>query len=94
MEYIIDAKLFATLPEEEKVMWHSHKYEVKGGLIVAPGIPAMAEHHLMEEIIDTYGKTFHFWQVDKGDKLPLGPPKLMMVITGSPFPVSCCFGGQ
>ena len=26
---------------------------------------------------DTYGKTWHFWQVDKGDPLPYGPAQLM-----------------
>lgn len=31
----------------------------------------------MEEIIPLYGKTFHFWQVDRGDAVPLGIPQLM-----------------
>lgn len=31
----------------------------------------------MEEIIPLYGKTFHFWQVDRGDTVPLGMPQLM-----------------
>jgi hypothetical protein len=30
---------------------------------------------------NTYGKTFHTWQVDRGDVLPLGPPQLMMSAT-------------
>ena len=32
-EYIISDKLFETLPEEEKVYWHSHKYEVQSGTL-------------------------------------------------------------
>ncbi len=28
-----------------------------------------------------YGKTYHFWQVDRGDKLPLGQAQLMMSLT-------------
>ena len=32
-EYIISAKLFEELPEEEKVYWHSHKYEVESGTL-------------------------------------------------------------
>ena len=32
-EYIISDKLFATLPEEEKVYWHSHKFEVQSGTL-------------------------------------------------------------
>ncbi len=26
----------------------------------------------MNEVIGLYGKTWHFWQVDKGAQLPLG----------------------
>ena len=35
----------------------------------------------MKVLIGTYGKTWHFWQVDRGDKLPLGIPQLMMAFT-------------
>ncbi|GLT90168.1 hypothetical protein SLE2022_081140 [Rubroshorea leprosula] len=35
----------------------------------------------MEKVCKTYGKVFHFWQVDKGDNLPLGLPQLMMAVT-------------
>ncbi len=28
----------------------------------------------MKKLINTYGKTFHTWQVDRGDTLPLGNP--------------------
>jgi len=78
VEYVISAKLFEGLDEEEKKYWHSHSYEVKSGVLSAPGIPMLMEHKLMENLEPTYGKTFHFWQVDKGDPLPLGPPQLMM----------------
>jgi hypothetical protein len=36
---------------------------------------------LLLQIAKTYGKAFHFWQFDKGDTLPIGPPQLMMAIT-------------
>lgn len=39
------------------------------------------EKDLMKVLIGTYGKTWHFWQVDRGDKLPLGIPQLMMGFT-------------
>ncbi len=29
----------------------------------------------------SYGKLYHFWQVDRGDELPLGPPLLMGSLT-------------
>jgi hypothetical protein len=81
IEYIISAKLFATLPEDEKKLWHSHVHEVKSGQLIAPRIPEIAEKELMEKLVGTYGKTWHTWQVDRGDKLPLGIPQLMMGFT-------------
>lgn len=41
----------------------------------------IAETEEMKEIVGLYGKTYHFWQVDRGDKLPLGGPELMMSFT-------------
>lgn len=35
----------------------------------------------MRKVVGLYGKTFHLWQVDRGDKLPLGMPMLMMSYT-------------
>uniref|UniRef100_A0A915EDK4 DUF1264-domain-containing protein n=1 Tax=Ditylenchus dipsaci TaxID=166011 RepID=A0A915EDK4_9BILA len=81
VEYIISAKLFLQLPEDEKKYWHSHAYEVKSGMLVAPGIPQIAEHIDMEKLVNTYGKTWHLWQVDRGDPLPYGPANLMMSFT-------------
>jgi hypothetical protein len=31
-----------------------------------------AEYEAMKGVVDLYGKTWHFWQVDRGDELPLG----------------------
>lgn len=81
VEYIISEAIFLQLPPEEKKLWHSHRYEVMSGLLLAPGLSAEAEAALMKELVSTYGKTWHLWQVDRGDKLPLGLPKLMMGFT-------------
>jgi hypothetical protein len=81
IEYIITPKLFQQLPAEEKTLWHSHKYEVKSGTLVAPGIPAIAEHELMEKLVSTYGKTIHTWHTDQDRTLPLGSPMIMMGFT-------------
>ncbi len=81
IEYIVSEKLFKTLPAEEKKLWHSHSYEVKSGTLIAPGIPDVAEHELMEELVSTYGKTFHTWHTDKDLQLPFGHPLLMMGFT-------------
>lgn len=81
VEYIISARLFESLPEEEKQLWHSHVYEVKSGTLIAPGLPQLAEHELMEKIVSTYGKTWHTWHTDQDKELPLGFPHLMMAFT-------------
>jgi hypothetical protein len=50
-----------------------------------PNVPnavwEIAETEEMKEVIGLYGKTYHFWQVDRGDTLPLGKPELMMSFT-------------
>ena len=81
VEYIVTKKLFETLPAEEKHLWHSHVHEVRSGTLIAPGIPEVAEHTLMEQLAGTYGKTWHTWHTDKHDELPLGTPMLMMGFT-------------
>lgn len=81
VEYIVSKKLFEMLPAEEKKLWHSHVYEVKSGMLVAPGIPEVAEHEFMEKMIGTYGKTWHTWHTDQQRTLPTGHPLLMMGFT-------------
>ncbi len=81
IEYIIDEKLFSNLSKKEKSMWHNHGYEVSSGQLIAPGIPATAEHALMKRLAHTYGKTWHTWHTDQDKTLPLGVPQLMMGFT-------------
>ena len=81
VEYIISGKLFNGLPPEEKKLWHSHRYEVMSGQLIAPGMADAAENQLMRDFVTTYGKAWYLWQVDRGDQLPLGLPKLMMAFT-------------
>ncbi|KAH7682963.1 Oil body-associated protein-like protein [Dioscorea alata] len=81
VEYIISPMLFLALPEEEKPLWHSHEYEVKSGVLFMPDLPLSVQRMDLEKVVKTYGKTFHFWQVDRGDALPLGLPSIMMALT-------------
>jgi len=81
IEYIITPKLFKMLSDEEKLLWHSHHYEVKSGSLIAPGIPDVAEHELMEKLVSTYGKTIHTWHTDQQRSLPVGSPMVMMGFT-------------
>ncbi|KAF8498352.1 DUF1264-domain-containing protein [Gautieria morchelliformis] len=88
IEYIVSEKVFSTLPENERVYWHSHKYEVESGLLqlhvksmVSGLVTDPAEKPAMLELQRTYGKTIHTWQIDTSPDLPLGPPSLMMSFT-------------
>lgn len=46
-----------------------------------PGVPGLIERQDLDKVCKTYGKTIHFWQVDRGDGLPLGLPQIMMALT-------------
>ncbi|KAI0458313.1 DUF1264-domain-containing protein [Xylaria acuta] len=89
IEYMITPKLYETLPAEERKLWHSHVYEVKSGMLIMPGptTPGLqqaweaAETQEMKHVVGLYGKVYHLWQTDRGDKLPLGEPKLMTSFT-------------
>jgi hypothetical protein len=81
VEYIVSRRLFQGLPSEERRLWHSHDYEVKSGTLVAPGVPESAEHEFMEQMVGTYGKTWHTWHTDRELSLPVGHPALMAGFT-------------
>lgn len=89
IEYMITPTLYETLPSEERKLWHSHVFEVQSGMLVMPGPtgPGLqqawetAETAEMQQVVYLYGKVFHLWQTDRGDKLPLGEPKLMTSFT-------------
>jgi hypothetical protein len=76
VEYIITDAIYQKLPDEEKKYYHPHRYEVIGGLLIAPGMPAAAEKGFMEKLITTWGKTWHTWP-DPKTALPMGEPMLM-----------------
>lgn len=87
VEYMVSPKLYESLPQEERRLWHSHVYEVKSGMLVMPNrsVPSaawdIAEKREMEQVITLYGKVYHLWQTDKGHRVPLGEPKLMTSYT-------------
>jgi hypothetical protein len=81
---MVSPRIFETLPEEERKLWHTHEFEVKSGMLIMPapaGVPKpvweAAETAEMQDVAPIYGKTYHFWQVDRGDVVPMGPPQLM-----------------
>jgi hypothetical protein len=81
IEYIVSERVFRSLPDDEKRLWHSHNYEVKSGELVAPRVPNVAEHAFMKDLVTTYGKTWHTWQIDRDKSFPFGILQLMMGFT-------------
>ena len=85
---MVPKHVYETLDSEEQKLWHSHEFEVSSGMLVLPK-PAVATHDewneaetaAMKEVAGLYGKTWHFWQIDRGDELPLGYPMLMGSLT-------------
>ena len=90
VEFMIPKEKYEQLDPEEQKLWHSHEFEVKSGMLVLP-YPTThkgngdkwdkLETEAMKEVVGLYGKLYHFWQVDRGDDLPLGQPRLMGSLT-------------
>jgi hypothetical protein len=80
IEYIVSERIFQTLGEEEKKLWHPHNYEILSGQLIGPGLPDVAEKALLRRKMNSYGKTWHVWMTDSHgkavDSLPLGQPHL------------------
>lgn len=88
VEYMVPKHVYKQLDSDEQKLWHSHEFEVSSGMLA---VQKPAEHsedqweqmetEAMKEVAGLYGKTWHFWQVDRGDELPLGYPTLMGSLT-------------
>lgn len=80
IEYIISEMLFEQLPKEERQYWHPHNGEILSGQLIAPNLPERAEHMLMSDKMNSYGKTWHLWDTTSADelmrRLPIGEPML------------------
>lgn len=63
IEYLIPADMYQTLPTDEQQLWHSHIYEVKSGMLQAPGLPKEKVMPFLQTVMNMYGKTWHTWQV-------------------------------
>jgi hypothetical protein len=80
VEYIVSDKQYRRLPEGEKKYWHPHTYEVLAGGLIAPGMDATEERKFMQNILTTWGKTWHTWP-DPRTAVPLGEPLLVWSLT-------------
>jgi len=73
-EIVVSAEIFQTLPYEERLLYHSHAFAVKNGLLVLPGVPADQEESVYKGVMSTYGKVTDYWH--SYQNFPLGPPRL------------------
>ena len=81
---MVPKEVYETFPDEEKKLWHSHEFEVRSGMLILPKPEGKthdeweaAELAGMHEIMNLYGKTWHFWEIDAGHQYPFGRPHLM-----------------
>lgn len=85
---MIPKHVYETLDPAEQKLWHSHEFEVSSGMLALPKPAGQSndtwekmELDAMKEVAGLYGKTWHTWQVDRGDQIPLGYPTLMGSLT-------------
>jgi hypothetical protein len=76
IEYVITPKLYQTLSDTEKKLWHAHDGEVDTGLLILPGMEKDKQKEVLTALRGTYGKTWHTWTNLEG-AVPLGEPALM-----------------
>ena len=79
IEYMVPKHVFETFDAAEQALWHSHEFEVKLGMLVMPkpdgkdaGQWEAMELTGMKEVAGLYRKTYHLWDVSRGDKFPRG----------------------
>ncbi len=61
--------------------WHAHTYEVLGGGLIAPGMPAKEEGDFMKAVMTMWGKAWHTWP-DPSTTVPTGEPLLIWSLMG------------
>jgi hypothetical protein len=81
IEYVISDRTFRQLPDDEKVLWHSHDYSVRSGLLGVPATTASDESRFCSAFQNTYGKVWWTWDSAREARVPLGIPRLMMAFT-------------
>lgn len=82
VEYIVPEEVYRSFPPEERRYWHPHTYEVDGGLLDVPEMPADSARRFLQAARTTWGKTWHLWQTQRGERYPTGDPRLAWAIEG------------
>ncbi len=84
IEYVITAKMYEELPEEEKSLWHYHKTELPAVHATFPDMTADEVAKVKPVLDETYGKVFYFWNID--DKYPIGEGEVVVIQDLPPLP--------
>jgi hypothetical protein len=84
IEYLVSNAIYQSMPDEEKVYWHDHKFEIDHGLLKSLTQSEKEEKETLAQVRTMWGKVYHTW-VD-GKTYPRGPARLFWSVTGEkPF---------
>lgn len=84
VEYLVSDTVYRSMPDDEKALWHDHKFEVDTGLLKSLSQTGETEKKTLAHVRTMWGKVYHTW-VD-GTTYPRGPTKLFWSVTGQkPF---------
>lgn len=84
IEYLVSDAVYRTMPDEEKALWHDHKFEVDTRLLKSLTQSGDDERKTLAQVRPMWGKVYHTW-VD-GKTYPRGPARLFWSVTGKkPF---------
>ncbi|HUY31979.1 MAG TPA: DUF1264 domain-containing protein [Pirellulales bacterium] len=84
IEYLVSDAVYQKMPEEEKIYWHDHKFEVDEGLLKSLTQSGDEQRQTLAQVRTMWGKVYHTW-VD-GKTYPRGPARLFWSVTGKePF---------
>jgi hypothetical protein len=84
VEYLVSDAVYRSMPDEEKALWHDHKFEVDTKLLKSLTQTGEDEKKTLAHVRTMWGKVYHTW-VD-GKSYPRGPARLFWSVTGKkPF---------
>lgn len=84
IEYLVSDAIYQSMPDDEKLYWHDHKFEVDSGLLKSLTQSGNEEAATLAQVRTMWGKVYHTW-VD-GKSYPRGPARLFWSVTGNkPF---------
>ncbi|HZZ81396.1 MAG TPA: DUF1264 domain-containing protein [Gemmataceae bacterium] len=84
IEYLVSDAVYQSMPDEEKVFWHDHTFEVDKQLLKSLTQSGAEEKKTLAHVRTMWGKVYHTW-VD-GKTYPRGPARLFWSVTGKqPF---------